>query len=124
MDESNRGVVERYWRALQEGDMGALADVYQEDAIQEWPQSGERIIGSANIVAISESYPSMPKVTIRRIIGNGDLWIAEATLEYGDEAYEAVSVLEMRDGKIAKETDFFAASFDAPEWRAQWVERM
>jgi hypothetical protein len=66
----------------------------------------------------------MPEVTIRRIIGSGDLWIAEATLEYGDERYEAVSVLEMRDGKIAKETDFFAASFEAPEWRAQWVERM
>lgn len=124
MDEGNRDVVERYWQALQAGDMRALADTYQEDAIQEWPQSGERIVGRANIVAITESYPSLPKATLRRVVGNGDLWVTEVTLEYGDEGYEAVSVLEMRDGKIAKETDFFAACFDAPEWRAQWVERM
>jgi len=124
MDEPNRMVVDRYWQAIRSSDMDALADVYAPDAVQEWPQSGERIVGRANILAINENYPALPQATPRRVVGSGDLWIAEVTLEYGGERYEAVSILEMRDAKIVKETDYFGACFEAPEWRAQWVERM
>lgn len=124
MEEENRTVVERYWQAIRDGDMTAAAEVYTDDAVQEWPQSGERIVGRVNIMAINESYPGLPKATIRRIVGSGDLWVSEVTLDYGGDRYEAVSILEMRDGKIARETDYFAAPFEAPEWRAKWVERM
>ena len=124
MDEENRRTVERYWQAMQDGDMASVADVYHDDAVQEWPQSGERIVGRANIVAINQNYPGLPKGTIRRVTGSGDLWVTEVTLDYGGDRYEAVSILEMRDGRIAKETDYFAEPFDAPQWRAQWVERM
>ena len=124
MEDANRACVERFWKAIQAGDMAALADVYADDAVQEWPQSSERIVGKANILAIMEHYPGMPAGTLRRIQGSGDVWVVEGTLAYGDETYEAVCVLEVRDGRIARETDVFAACFDAPEWRAQWVERM
>jgi hypothetical protein len=30
---------------------------------------------------------------------------------------------ELRDGRIARSTEYFAQDFDAPEWRAQLVER-
>jgi ketosteroid isomerase-like protein len=124
MQDANREVVERYWRALDDNDMSALGEVYAEDAIQEWPQSGERVVGRANIVAINENYPGLPKASVRRILASGDLCISEVSLDYGGEKYEAVSVLELRDGKIAKETDYFAACFEAPRWRDQWVEKM
>jgi ketosteroid isomerase-like protein len=124
VDEENRKVIERYWQAIQSGDMRATADAYNDDAVQEWPQSGERIVGKANIMAINENYPGLPKGTTRRIVGGGDLWVTEVSLDYGGDRYEAVSILEMRDGKIAKETDYFAEPFDAPQWRAQWVEKM
>jgi len=122
--EDTRRIVERYWQALRDGDMEAAFDVYQDDAIQEWPQSGERVVGKANILAITENYPGLPRATIRRIIGSGDLVISEVTLDYGGDRYEAVTILEMRNGKVARETDYFAAPFEAPQWRAQWVETM
>jgi hypothetical protein len=124
MSQEGANVVERYWNALRDNDMGAGAELFAEDAIQEWPQSGERIVGRDNIMAINENYPGLPKATIRRIVGRDDLWVSEVTLDYGGDRYEAVSIFEVKGGKISRETDYFAAPFEAPEWRAQWAERM
>ncbi len=116
----------RYWEALNSQDYGALKEMYTEDAVQEWPQSGERIVGRDNIMAVNENYPGMPNATQRRTIAGGDLLIAEVTLNYpGDVGtYHSISIFELRDGKVARETDYFGAPFEAPAWRAQWVERM
>ncbi len=126
MPHHGEELAERYWDALNRQDMAALKEMYTEDAVQEWPQSGERIVGRDNIIAIDENYPGMPKATSRRITSGGDLVVAEVTLDYGGETgtYHAVSILELRDDRIARETDYFGAPFPAPEWRAQWVERM
>ncbi len=112
----NRATIERYLEAFQSKDMTILA-------VQEWPQSGERIVGKRNIRAINENYPGLPAATTRRISGSGDVWTIETTLDYGGEVYNAVSVLEFRDGKVTRQTDYFASPFPPPEWRAQWVER-
>jgi len=116
----------RYLEALSNQDFATLRDLYAEDAVQEWPQSGERIVGRDNIMAINENYPGMPKATLRRTETQGDLVVTESTLDYGGSAgvYHAVSILRLRDGRIARETDYFGAPFPAPDWRAQWVERM
>jgi ketosteroid isomerase-like protein len=124
MDDAGDEVVDRYWKAMADEDMQTAADLYNDDAIQEWPQSGERVVGRKNIMAINENYPGLPRVTIRRVVGSGDLRVSEVTLDYGGDRYEVVSILELRDGKIARETDYFAAPFEAPEWRSQWVEKM
>jgi hypothetical protein len=51
--------------------------------------------------------------------------VMEAELAYADGSlFHGVSILELRDGKIARETDYFAEPFDPPQWRSQWVERM
>jgi hypothetical protein len=122
--EENRRVLEGLWRAMNDNDLKVAADFYDDNAVQEWPQSGERIVGKANIMAINENYPGLPKASIRRVTGSGDLWVSEVTLDYGGDRYEAVNIFEIKDGKILKETDYFAAPFEAPQWRAQWVEKM
>jgi ketosteroid isomerase-like protein len=119
----NRAAIDRYLKAFESKDMAILDEVYADDAVQEWPQSGEHIVGKANIRAINENYPGLPAATTRRISGSGDLWTVETTLDYGGEVYNAVSVLEFRDGKIARQTDYFASPFPPPQWRAQWVQR-
>jgi hypothetical protein len=107
-----------------------IADLASDDMVQEWPQSGERIRGLRNIVAVNENYEAAtgaaPKLTLRRIVPPGDAWIAEGTIDYGDGTpISLVSILEVGpDGKISRETDYFANPFEAPEWRRQWVERM
>ena len=116
------------------GDVQELArqipEMASEDMIQEWPQSGERIRGRDNIIAVNEHYEgatgSAPKLTLRRIVKPGQAWVAEGTIDYGDGTpVSIVAILETgADGKITRETDYFANPFEAPEWRRQWVEQM
>jgi ketosteroid isomerase-like protein len=108
----------------------AMAEMSSDDIVQEWPQSGERIRGKANIAKMNEGYSAntgtAPKATLRRVLKPGDAWIIESTIDYGDGTpVSAVSIIELgADGKIARETDYFANPFEAPEWRKQFVEQM
>ncbi len=124
-DVENRATVEALIAAINGNDRPALDKVFAEDAVIEWPQSGERINGGQNRREIYNRFPSLPKVTPRRITGRGDLWVLEASLDYGDgEPYQCVFIFEMRNGKIAKEVGYWSKPFPAPDWRTPWVERM
>jgi len=126
MSESpNRAAVGALVAAINAGDLRALEEVFTPDVVIEWPQSGERIRSEKNRREIYSRFPSLPKVTPRRITGSGEVWVLEASLDYGDgDPYQAVFILEMRDGRIARETGYWSKPFPAPEWRAPWVERM
>jgi ketosteroid isomerase-like protein len=127
MDERDaRQVAEAVWRAMQAGDWEAVGGYLHDDFVQEWPQSGERIVGRDNAIAINQHFPGgLPAMRFRRTLAGGDLAVLELELTYADGSrYLGMSVLELRDGKVVKETDYFAQPFQAPQWRAQWVERM
>ena len=121
---SGRETVEALIATLNAGDIDGMDAVFHEDAVMEWPQSGERIVGGDNRRGIYRAFPRLPKITPRRLTGEGDLWVAEADLDYGDGAiYQTVFIFEMRDGKISRETAYWSQPFPAPDWRAEWVER-
>ncbi len=124
-EAKNRGTIEALIAAINNRDLAALDRIFSEDAIMDWPQSGERIRGGHNRREIYSRFPSLPKVTTTRMTGSGDLWVLEASLDYGDgEPYQCVFVFEMRDGLIAKEVAYWSKAFPAPEWRKPWVERI
>jgi ketosteroid isomerase-like protein len=124
-EQKSRAAVEALVAAINAADHAALDGVFTEDIVMEWPQSGERIRGAQNRREVYSRFPSLPKVTAKRIVGSGDLWVLEANLDYGDgEPYQCVFVFETREGKIAKEIAYWSKPFPAPEWRAPWVERM
>jgi ketosteroid isomerase-like protein len=121
----NRATIEALVAAINARDLRALHNVFTEDVVMEWPQSGERIRGEKNRQEIYIRFPSLPRVTPRRTTGSGDVWVLEASLDYGDgDPYQAVFVFRMRDGKIASETAYWSKPFPAPEWRAPWIERI
>jgi hypothetical protein len=127
MDERDSGqVAEAVWRALGRRDWEGARGLLHDDFVQEWPQSKERIVGRDNAIAINQHFPGgLPTMRFRRTLAGGDLAVLQVELTYGDGSrYLGVSVVEVRDGKVAKETDYFAQPFPAPQWRAQWVERM
>ena len=96
-------------------------DMYDHDAVLEFPQSGERFEGVANIREWRSRYPGSVTCDIRRIRGADDIWVAEMTVSYdGGEARYGVDLLETREGKIRRETIYVGEPFDAPEWRAHW----
>jgi len=104
------------------------AEEYQarhEDFSVEFPQSGERM-NRDNLRAMQEAYPGGPPIIrLRRLVGAGDVWVAETVGRYGGgTVVQCVAIIEFRDGKIWKETRYYAEPFEAPEWRAQWVERI
>jgi ketosteroid isomerase-like protein len=120
-----RETVEALVATLNAGNVAGMDDLFHEDAVMEWPQSGERIVGGHDRRGVYNAFPQLPTITPRRIVGEGDLWIAEATLDYGGGAvYRTVFIFEMREGKIAKETAYWSEAFPAPDWRADWVEHM
>ena len=107
-----------------------VSELGSDDMVQEWPQSGERIRGRDNIVAVNQQYEgatgTTPKMTLRRIVKPGQAWVVESIIDYGDGTpVSLVSILEAdSDGRITRETDYFANPFEAPEWRRTWVEQM
>jgi hypothetical protein len=106
-------------------DAAAEYELRHDDYVMEMPQSGERVRGRDNMRAMQEAFPNPPQAVLRRIVGSGDVWVMEATSTYdGTDVYLVADIFEFRDGKIAKETRYYSQPFEAPAWRAQWVERM
>jgi ketosteroid isomerase-like protein len=123
-DQEIRAALDRHWAASDANDFETEHRIYHEDAVLEYPQSGERTRGRRNIQNQRAIQPSNKRFTIRRIIGSGDLWVTEFVLTYDGKPSYTVSVMEFRDDKVARETQYFADPFVAPAWRAQLVERM
>jgi hypothetical protein len=122
-DEGIRAALDRHWAASDASDFEAEHQIYHEDAALEYPQSGERIVGLRNIQLSRAAQPNRKRFTVRRIIGAGDLWITEYILSYDGRPSYTVSIMEFVDGKVARETQYFADPFAPGPSRAQWTER-
>ena len=95
--------------------------MYHDDAVLEFPQSGERFVGVGNLREWRSNYPASTKVEFREIRGGDDLWVAEISISYdGDPWSLGVSILEFRGDKITRESIYVTESWEPPEWRAQW----
>jgi ketosteroid isomerase-like protein len=123
-DREIRAALDRHWAASDANDFEAEHQIYQEDAVLEYPQSGERIRGRHNIQASRFAQPNKKRFTVRRILGAFDLWITEFVLSYDGQPSYTVSIMEFKDGKVARETQYFGDAFEPGPSRAQWVERM
>jgi hypothetical protein len=121
-DRTARAALERHWHASDVGDFAAEHDIYRQDAVLDYPQSGERIRGRDNIRESRYVQPSKKRFEVRRIIGSGDLWISEFVLTYDDTPSYVVSIMEFRDGLVAHETQYFAGGFEPGPSRAHLVE--
>jgi ketosteroid isomerase-like protein len=123
-DQEIRAALDQHWAASDANDFEAEHLIYHEDAVLEYPQSGERTRGRRNIQGQRASQPNKKRFTVRRIIGSGDLWVTELILTYDGKPSYTVSIMEFKGDKVARETQYFADPFVAPAFRAQWVERM
>ena len=119
-----RAALDGHWAASDASDFEVEHQIYREDAVLEYPQSGERIRGRANIQASRTAQPNQKRFTVRRITGAGDVWVTEFVLSYDGRPSFTVRIMEFRDGKVARETQYFSDPFEPGPSRAQWVERM
>jgi hypothetical protein len=140
---TNEDTVRAYTEASATHDLDALGHLRHPDWQTLWPQSGERVIGHACWAEIAQSYPGgtpeiklgrlvgsedrwvvTPGNTVARIAGSGDFWWGEWRMTYPDgKVYQCVTLIEMRDGLIWRETVYWAEPFEAPDWRRPYVEQ-
>ena len=142
---SNREIVEQFVRAIEAKDIDAQCALLADDFVDEMPQSGERIRGRENYRKIVENYPGgigtadpagriligsedrwvvTPSFSALRIEGSGDTYTYVGTLRYSDGGvWQSISIARLRDGKLVRTTTWYAAPFEAPDWRAPFVER-
>jgi len=123
-DDEVRAALQRHWAASDADDFATEHDIYREDAVLEYPQSGERIRGRVSIEASRMAQPNRKRFAVRRLLGAGSIWVSEIVMSYDEERVYAVSIMEFEGVKVVRETQYFAAPFEPAPSRAQWVERM
>ena len=100
-------------------------ELRHEDFVMEMPQSGERIRGRENMRAFQAAFgQAAPAMKQRRVLVREGLWVVEVVSDYGGRLFHYVSVVELKDGKMWRDTRYYAEPFEASEWRAKWVERV
>lgn len=123
-DRTVRMALERHWDASDASNFEIEHKIYHEDAVLHYPQSGERIRGRHNIQESRVLQPNKKRFSVRRIIGSGELWVTELVLSYDGKPSYVVSIMEFREGLVAKETQYFADRFDPAPSRAHLVEQV
>jgi hypothetical protein len=140
---SNEQVLERYSEIMSSREYDRLDEVLHADYVTEWPQSGETVRGAESLRRILESYPGgdpefrepevllgeeeryamTPTFNLVKIAGSGDRFTTWARATYpGGSEWFLVSISTLKDGKIWRQVEFFAQTFEPPEWRTEWVE--
>jgi hypothetical protein len=123
-DQEIREALNRHWSASNSDDFATEHEIYHEDAVLDYPQSRERILSRHNIQISRTLQPNKKRFVINRIVGSGDLWITEYVLTYDAQPFYTVSIMEFRGTKVAHETQYFTAAFEAGESRKKWVVSM
>lgn len=124
-EEQIREALNEHWHASAAGNVNAENNIYDDDTICDYPQSGERILGRSNLQALRSHHPGKPSgFNVRRMYGSGNLWITEYIITYLGRPSYTVSIMEFRNVKVVHETQYFAEPFDAPAWRSRWVQHI
>ena len=146
-DRSARELMLTWLKMIQSGDFTNAAEIIDEDVVAEWPQSRERVRGLTNLKAIMENYPGgalnaqvetakitessevrylmTPMFTTVKVEGSGNKATGSVLTRYPDDSdWYIVMTAEIRDGRIVRNDAYFAPVYEAPKWRAKWVERM
>ena len=120
-DQSARlEVVRRYWEYAG-ADVDRAHEIYHEDAVLEFPQSGERFEGVDSFTEWRRRYSAEVRYRVRRITAREDVVVAEVSVTYdGRPEMYGVQLLEFRDDKVARERIYVMDGWEAPEWRAPW----
>jgi hypothetical protein len=144
--EMFRTALGRWYEALNARQVPEMTAILKEfadaEVVLEYPQSGERFKGRENNLAILENYPGLPDATIQRVRGAEDKWVltpswtplritgsgdhysVEGRLVYPNgDVWSFVDLFELRNDKVIKVFEYFAAPFPAADWRAKWAEK-
>jgi limonene-1,2-epoxide hydrolase len=121
----SKQIVAQFWETMQTNDFRAAAELLDDTYLLEWPQSGERVCGRANFIAVNEHYPAAGRwrFTVHRLVAEGAEVVSDVTVTDGAITGRAITFSTVQDGKIVRQVEYWPDPFEAADWRAQWVER-
>ena len=124
--QASKQVIEAFWAAMQTNDFQSAGDLLHDDYILEWPQSGERIRGRANFIAVNENYPAHGRweFTIHRILAEADQVVSDVGVTDGVIRGRVITFSTVQEGSILHQTEFWPDPFEPAAWRAGWVEKI
>jgi ketosteroid isomerase-like protein len=120
-------VIEELWARIQARDWAGVGELIAEDAVIEWPVTGERIAGRANYLAVNREYPEGWSIRVLRIVAAGDQVASEVEVPHRDlGVFRAASFWTVADGQVSAGTEYWTSpgSDPIPAWRAGYVEAM
>jgi len=122
---NNKQILKNFWATMETNDFYAASQLLHDEYVLEWPQSGERIVGRDNFAAVNTNYPAEGKwhFTINQILREGDLVVTDVSVADGKITGRAITFSTIRDEKIWKQIEFWPDPFEAPAWRAQWIQK-
>ena len=123
-DGDVQSALQRHWAASDADDFDGEHEIYEDYAVLEYPQSGERIHGRQRIQESRMAEPNRKGFKVRRLLGSGALWISEIAVTYDERPAWVVSIMEFEGKKVVRETQYFATPFEPGRSRARWAERM
>jgi hypothetical protein len=123
--EARHAIIERYESASAADDFATMGRFRHPDWQMRWPQSGEIVKGHDNYVALRTHRPEGgPRVEPLRHGGSGETWWSEIAIHYADGAnWLGITIFEFQGDLIRSEQVYFGQPFQAPAWRARWVEK-
>ncbi len=122
---NSKDVVVRFWKVMRDNDFFAASELLHEGFTLEWPQSRERIRGRENFARLNTAYPAGGKwmFVINQIVAEGDTVVTDVSVSDGIRDDRAITFSTIRGGRIWKQVEYWTEAFEAPAWRAEWVER-
>lgn len=122
---NNSQIIENFWATMETNDFYAVAQLLHDEYILEWPQSGERILGRDNFAALNTNFPAEGKwqFKVNAMVAENDVVVSDVSVSDGKRQDRAITFSTVRDGKIWRQVEFWPESFEAPDWRAKWVEK-
>jgi len=123
-DVEKRRAIEQHWEASEAGDVEVEHRLYAEDAVLDYPQSGERFVGRSTIAEQRSSNPAHRHFRLRNVIGTASVWVSECIITYDGAPSISVSIMQFDDGLVVHETQYFADPFEAPAARARLAQRI
>ena len=111
---------------MQMNDFKRAGELLHDKYILDWPQSGERIRGRANFVAVNEKYPAHGRwdFTVHRLLAEDDEVVSDVSVTDGVITGRVITFSTVREGKILHQTEYWPDPFEPADWRAAWVEKI
>ncbi|MCJ8300020.1 MAG: nuclear transport factor 2 family protein [Pseudomonadales bacterium] len=118
-------VVMAYWQAMQTNDFYRASEWLSEDFYLDWPQSAERIVGRHNFALINTAYPSSGKwhFQVNSVLAENESVVTDVTVSDENQTARAITFHWVENGLIYKQLEYWPDDYQAPQWRAQWVQQ-